>query len=286
MVSAHLEISCIIKLMYIGIDVGGSNIRIASFKSLESSNFEQLSKFEITNDYEKDLGNIIHAILNLTKEEIEGIGIGVPAVLNEEKTQILNANNIKSWTGKPLREDLLAKFNCPVILENDATAAALGEAIYGSGVNKSFLFIIWGTGIGGTFVNRVHDDSYAISSQLGHQIVKWNGLTDTCRQRGCFEAYCSGGGIERRFGKPASQLSEENWKEVEEIFAQGLLNSIAIYPVNLVIFSGGVALKQKKRIKNIGLILRKNLKMVPVPQLVLSKLGENAGVFGALTLLR
>lgn len=272
--------------MYLSIDVGGSNIRIASFSSSKSSHFDRLVKFKVINDYKKDLDNIIKAIFDLTKDKIEGIGIGVPAVVNEEKTQILNANNIKSWTGKPLKEDLAAKFKCPVALENDASAAALGEALYGGGINKSFLFIIWGTGIGGTFVKRIKGVPYTISSQLGHQIIKWGGLTDTCGQSGCLEAYCSGGAIKKRFGKTADQLTEENWREIESILAHGLLNVIAVFPVKLVIFSGGVALNQEKRIKKLGLILKKNLKMVPVPQLMLSNLGENAGVLGALALLK
>lgn len=272
--------------MYIGIDVGGTNIRIASFKTLHPSTKEEVIEFKTLDDYVKDFNNICKSILDLTKSQVDGIGIGIPAVLNKTKTQILNSNNLKSWQGHSIKNDLENKFNCKVILENDATTAALGEALFGKGLSKDFLFIIWGTGIGGTFIRLINDQVYTIPSELGHQIVKWDGVLDTCGQKGCLEAYCGGGAIEKIYGKPAKDLTENEWGEVEQYFAHGLLNVLTIYPSDLVVFSGSVALNQKNRVVNIETIIRDKLKIFHAPKILLSQYGNDVALYGALGLLK
>jgi glucokinase len=272
--------------MYIGIDVGGSYIRIASFKSLDSPEFDNRVRLKVANDYKKDLELITQNILNLSKEKIDSIGIGVPAVLNKEKTQTIFANNLVEWNNRDIKKDLEEIFKCSVVLENDATAAAVGEAYFGHGGGKDFLFVIWGTGIGGTFIKRLNDSIYPESSELGHQIIKLNGLPDSCGQKGCLEAYCGGATIEKNYQKKAENLTDEEWGEVEKMLAQGMINAIAVHPVELVVFAGGVALNQEKRIHNLQTLLNESLKIVSVPRLELSKLKENVGVCGALACLK
>ncbi len=272
--------------MYVGIDVGGTNIRIASFEELNPSGKRKVIELKTLNHYVKDFNNICKVISDLTKYQVSGIGIDIPGVLNKAKTQILNANNLKSWQGQSIKNDLENKFNCKVVLENDATTAALGEALFGKGVGKDFLFIIWGTGIGGTFVHLINNQVYTISSELGHQIVEWGGVLDTCGQKGCLEVYCGGKGIEKRYGKPAKDLTENEWKEVEQYFAHGLLNILTIYPSELVVFSGSVALNQKNRLANIETIIRDRLKIFHVPKLLLSQYGNDVALYGALGLLK
>lgn len=272
--------------MYVGIDVGGTNIRIASFETLHPSTKKGVIKLKTTNDYIKDINNIYRAILDLTKSQVSGMGIGIPGVLNKAKTQILHANNLKSWQGQSIVNDLKSKFNCKVVLENDATTAALGEALFGKGVARDFLFIIWGTGIGGTFVRLTNNQVYTISSELGHQIVEWNGIHDTCGQKGCLEAYCGGRGIEKRYGKPAKDLTENEWGEVEQYFAHGLLNILTIYPSEFVIFSGSIAINQKNRLANIETIIRDKLKIFHAPRLLSSQYGNDVALYGAIGLLK
>ena len=272
--------------MYIGIDVGGTSIKLASFKTLYSPKVVKVLELKTQNNYENDFDNLAKAISELAKSKVGGIGIGVPGVLDEDKTQLLNANNIRSWEKRTVKSDLEKLFKCKVLLENDATCAALGEALFGYGVGKDFLFVIWGTGIGGTFVHLINNQIYTLPSELGHQIMEWQGIADNCGQQGCLEAYCGGNGIARLYGKSAENLSENEWREVEQRFAHGLLNVLTINPVNLVIFSGSVTLNQKKKLENIEIIVRDKLKIFHAPQFLISKYQNDIGLYGAIALLR
>ncbi len=237
--------------MQIGIDVGGTKIKLGSFTSLEKPQISNSITISTSNNCEEDIKEVTKAIFTLSKGIIEGIGIGLPGVLNKEKSKILIANNLKSWENKEIKHEFEKRFNCKVVIENDATAAALGEALYGNGINKDFLFITWGTGIGGTFVKKLNGRIYTFSSELGHQIIKEDGVIDSCGQKGCLEAYCGGKGIENLYEKSPAKLLDKEWREVEESFAKGLLNIVAIHPVELIIFSGGIALNQEIRISHI-----------------------------------
>ncbi len=132
--------------MYIAIDVGGTNIRVASFTSPQDPQIIDSVKIRNLDDYPQDFQNIAEAIENLSDGKVlEGIGIGIPCVLDETKTIIKRAVNVKTWREKDLKGELEARFECPVRMDNDATIAALGEAIYGHGQDRDFVFIIWGT---------------------------------------------------------------------------------------------------------------------------------------------
>ena len=272
--------------MYIGIDVGGTSIKLVSFKTLDFPKPVKVIRLKTQNNYRNDFDNLAKAISELAKSKVSGIGIGIAAVLDENKTQILKANNIKGWEKQALKNDLENLFKCKTVLENDATCAALGEAIFGYGQGKDFLFITWGTGIGGACVRLINNQVYTVPSELGHQIIEWQGIFDNCGQHGCLEAYCGGNGIAKLYGKSAKNLPEHEWREVEQRFAHGLLNVLTINPVNLVIFAGSVALNQKKKLENIEVIVRDKLKIFQAPQFLISKYQNDIGLYGAIALLR
>ena len=83
--------------MYIGIDVGGTRIKLASFKTLQFPKAVKVIELKTQNNYQNDFNNLAKAISELAKLKVSGIGICIAAVLDEDKTQILKANNIKSW---------------------------------------------------------------------------------------------------------------------------------------------------------------------------------------------
>jgi len=259
--------------MYIGIDIGGTNIRVASFKSL-SSPLDKIIKFDTLNNYKEDLENIRKNILELLDNDIEGIGVGVAAFLSKDKSKIVNANNINTWNGKNLRSDLENIFQCKVLVENDATVAALGEAQFGKGIGlEEFLYFTWGTGIGGTFIRRYGENLLSIPSQLGHQIIEKDGLLCTCGQHGCLEAYCGGWVI-----------NKTPREKIEEYFALGLVNILNIHPVDQIVFGGSKALNQKEIVDQIMEKVSNNLKMVVAPEFQFSDLGEKTGLLGTTVL--
>ena len=75
--------------MYIGIDVGGTSIKLASFKTLYLPKAVKVIELKTQNNYENDFANLVKAISELAKSKVRGIGIGIAAVLDKDKTQIL-----------------------------------------------------------------------------------------------------------------------------------------------------------------------------------------------------
>jgi glucokinase len=240
---------------------------------------------EHNGDYETDLKEICDSIKRMTDEQIEGIGICIPGVLNEEKTQIHLSANLPSWQEKPVLSDISEKFNCKVVLDQDVKTAALGESVYGYGIDKEFLFVIWGTGIGGTAVQLINKKPNFTSFELGHQVLNWKGEKCPCGQNGCFEPLCAGGGILKHYGKAAEDLNETEWDEVINVFSHCLLNTILIRPTELIILSGSIAFNQEKRLGRVSDILKEKMTVYPVPQFQVSKFKSNAGLYGALSLL-
>jgi predicted NBD/HSP70 family sugar kinase len=256
------------------------------FDSLEKPEFFDVTSFKQSDSYKKDLDNLSTAIRELTRETIQGIGLGVPGILNKDKSGIKLSSNLPHWNGKPVKSDLSDRFNCSVVLDNDVTTAALGEALFGHGVSKDFLFIVWGTGIGGTAVHFSNKQPQLVPFEPGHHTRDWNGPNCPCGQIGCFELTCAGAGIKRHFGKPAEELNEKEWDGVVTHFTHGLMNIIMIRPTELIVLSGGIAVKQAKRIKKIKSILQKRLTIYPVPEIKNSKFQEDIGLYGALGLLK
>ena len=103
--------------MYIGIDVGGTSIKLASFKTLYLPKAVKVIELKTQNNYENDFDNLAKAISELAKSKVSGIGVGIAAVLDKDKTQILKANNIKSWEKQTLKKDLENLFKCKIVLE-------------------------------------------------------------------------------------------------------------------------------------------------------------------------
>lgn len=271
--------------MYVAIDVGGTNIRVASFKFLTQPKTEKIIEFKTSNNYQADFENIVKTAKKLGGVKIEGAGVGVPGILDKAKEKIYLTTNLSHWQGKPFKQHLLQILNCPVVSENDTAVAALGEANYGYDKSKDFLFIVWGTGIGGAAINHINGKICLFPFEPGKQIIDWDDEGHWCGKRGCLELFSGGAMIQARYKKPAEYLSEMEWKEVVERFAHGLLNVIAIRPTNLIIFGGGIAVGQPKRVEQSRQILENHLKVFPIPTMKISKYGKDIGLYGALALL-
>lgn len=244
--------------MYIGIDIGGTNIRVAEFDNLDHP---QLLDFKIeknSQDYFSALEKIKTLIGN---RKPDSVGVGAPG-----------ATNLPYWRNHNLQKDLEVMLACPVVVANDVAAAASGEAYYGAVKNRDFLFISWGTGIGGAFVH----DLQITPTQIGHQIIVLRGKDCGCGQKGCLEAYCGG-----RYIKADSQFPE-----IVPYFAQGLVNCMAINPVPTLIFAGGLAMHQTEIIKYIGQAGQDMMKIMDFPKVTMATFGDKAGIYGALSLLK
>ena len=267
--------------MYISIDIGGTNIRIAGSNSLEKPKFEFIQRVKAIDNYKKDLENI-YRIITSSRKPIVGISIGIPGTLNKSRTKA-DFPNLSDWRDKEVKKDFENAFCCPVFLENDANLAGLGEGFYGNGKNKDFVFIIWGTGLGGVHIKRM-GAKISLKNFNGHQfILEKNGRAGSCGHKGDLECYVGGSSIEKYYKKKADKLSEKEWEEVISYFSKGLKLILKKYPANLLIFGGGIALGQPDKVKRIEKELQKEN---PKLRILISKLGDNAGLYGGLALLK
>ena len=272
--------------MFIGVDIGGSSIRVGGFSGVDNPQLLKYSKGQINLNYEEELGRLIELIVEESDgKAVEGIGMGIAGVWDEGLGKLVKSPNLQHWIGENFKEALSRYFNCKVVVANDAVAAALGEARYGHGKGRSFLYITWGSGIGGVVIRTLGTKREIQSFEPGHQIIQLNGPDCTCGQKGCWEQFVGGNGIEKRYGRSAESLDEKQWHEVMEYLSQGLINCLVMHPVDLMIFGGGVALNQTQRLDKMNGILKERMKIYPVPEIKLAALGENVGVYGAVSLI-
>lgn len=192
------------KAVAIGIDIGGTYTKYG-IVSREGDMLAQdkfsTRKYEKLDDYLDALVTEINQAIDSLGEEVKlsGIGIGAPNG-NYFNGTIENAPNL-SWEGVvPFVEEFKKRLHVPMVLTNDANAAAIGEMIYGAAQGmKDFIVITLGTGLGsGLVVNGQlvygHD---GFAGELGHTIAKFNGRECNCGRRGCLETYASASGIKR-----------------------------------------------------------------------------------------
>jgi predicted NBD/HSP70 family sugar kinase len=274
--------------MYIGIDAGGTHIRIGAVESLTSPNLKHFSILPSANDYDADkrlMIDTIHTIVGTNP--VEGIGIGLAGPLSDDRSHLLpHTPNLSAWVNKPLKDDLMKEFHTTVRLENDAVVAGLSEATYGDGKGKDFFFVIWGTGVGGTEVHWHGEGKDVYPLEIGHQILDWNSTrVCNCGQMGCAEAYLGGSEVRKYYGKAPENLNETEWSLVESDMAHMLLNLITIQHPDQIIIGGGIAVRQAHRIPKIVEIVSKHLLIYPIPPITVSRLGDVVGFYGALALL-
>lgn len=189
----------------IGIDVGGTNVKIAlvdkSGKIIYSNSVPTYAKM----GYEYTVNNIKQAIKDLMKEtnttakDIDGIGFDFPGQVDYKTGVVKLAPNIPGWINVPIAQMIEEEFHIPTRIDNDVRCAALGEMKFGAGQGcENFVCITVGTGIGsGLVVNGqlVRGASNA-AGEIGHiKLQMKDGLICGCGDTGCLEAYASGPSI-------------------------------------------------------------------------------------------
>ncbi len=182
----------------IGVDLGGTNLRAAAIGA-SGKILEQISaETNPENGREYVISKIVQSIEELRDKHREvrlaGVGIGVPGFILIEKGVIVGSNNLAFLDDFPLRDEIEKRLETPVILENDANAAALGEKWMGTGKDVNDLVLLTlGTGIGGGIIykGRVMHGFVGMAGELGHITVVPNGNPCGCGNVGCLEKHAS-----------------------------------------------------------------------------------------------
>lgn len=190
----------------IGIDLGGSAVRLSTVTS--NGRLRYSKRVDISERREKDyvissiITNIkeLKAIENGSRNEVIAIGIGSPGIIDIKRGIVLTSPNFKDWKKVRLKTIIENEFNLPVILDNDANAAAYGEKWKGVGRKvDSMVCLTMGTGIGGGIIlNReVWHGSDGMAGEIGHMTVNPDGPLCNCGNTGCLEVYSSATGMVR-----------------------------------------------------------------------------------------
>jgi len=181
----------------VGVDIGGTKIAVG----LVSGSGDLLERVaEPTPD---DAAKIPAVIADLVERVSTGstasVGIGAAGFVSSDRSTIRFAPNI-AWSDEPLGEEVQRLLGVPVVVENDANAAAWGEFRFGAGADVDDLLLVTiGTGIGGGVVHRgrLLRGASGSAAEIGHLRIVPGGVLCGCGQRGCFEQYASGRALVR-----------------------------------------------------------------------------------------
>jgi len=309
---------------YIGCDLGGTNLRAAIVDVENGSVIHQMSIPTLARDGPEPLMKRMAGLFpqliewaGLKKEDIGGVGIGVPGEIDLEKGETLFLPNLPgNWPHVPLANAITSLTGLPTLLLNDARAITNGEWRFGAGrgVDTIAVFAV-GTGIGGGLVvnGQLNLGIGGTGGELGHMTIDYSGPVCGCGNKGCLEAFATGPaiaamgmkavtqGLTTRIGEMCEydlnritpELIARAAREGDQIameiyeragFYLGIAAAnvcVAIGPRRIII-GGGVSQVGELLLEPIRRTLRERVRVMPVEQVevVQSQLGNNAGVIG------
>lgn len=261
--------------MYIGIDVGGTNLKAGLVD--EGGKILAVSRmpldFQGPESFAATLAELAQAVMregNVTVQDVAYVGAGIPGAVS--------GGNIVYTANIPMRDVPLEKLfrqhlDLPVLLANDADCAAAGEYLCGVGKGtKNFMILTLGTGIGGGMIlNGKLYTGMGSAGEVGHMVIDLNGADCNCGRKGCWETYASAtgliqltkkamaahpesmlhsvaqeqGGVEGRTAFQAAEQGDQTALEVCQNYVNylsaGVTNLVSILQPEVVAIGGGVA---------------------------------------------
>jgi glucokinase len=188
----------------IAVDLGGTNIRAATFPTAEPAPTASVrARTRASEGPDAVIDRIIGAIEEVS-DGVAGpirIGLGAPGPIDPRHGIIIEAPNLPGWLNVPLRDRLEQHFECPVAMGNDANLAALAEWRHGAGRGThNLLYLTLSTGIGGGVIMDDHllVGARGMATELGHMTVQPDGPLCGCGKRGHLEALAAGPAIARK----------------------------------------------------------------------------------------
>ncbi len=310
-------------MYYIGVDLGGTNIAVG----IVNENGDLLRKDSVPTGADREADLIIKDMAALCKKlideqgltvsDIEYAGIATPGTADSDRGVVVYANNLP-FLNYPLA-DKLKKFLGvkKVLIENDANAAAKGEASCGAAKGfKDSVMITLGTGLGGGIIidNKVYSGFNYAGAELGHIVIELNGKPCSCGRKGCWEAYSSATGLihmtkeklastkdtimhemVEKDGKVSGRTSFDAMRKgdkaacevVDEYIydlAMGITNIINIFQPEVLVIGGGICNEKNYLLDPLNKIVateQYSRNSAKKTELRIAKLGNDAGIIGA-----
>lgn len=308
---------------YIGVDLGGTNIAVG----IVNEEGKMLRKGSVPTNAAREADAIIRDMADLCKKlideegltvgDIEYAGIATPGTANSETGVVVYANNLP-FLNYPLADKLKEFLGVKkVLIENDANAAAKGEAACGAAKGyKNSVMITLGTGLGGGIIidNKVYSGFNFAGAELGHTVIQLNGRPCSCGRKGCWEAYSSATGlinmtkekldadkttvmhelvakegkVSGRTAFDAMRMGDKAAKEVvdEYIFAlaMGVTNIINIFQPEVLVIGGGICNEKNYLLDPLNAIVdgeQYSRNSAQKTVIRIAELGNDAGIIGA-----
>ncbi len=263
----------------IGVDLGGTNLRIAAV----NQQGDLMEKVTLGTRVALGKDHVIHQMCDAIRllaakyrdgAALQGIGIGVPGIIDMKTGMLRESPNLPGWAESPVQAQIEGLLGTRVILENDANVAALGEKWLGAAREvDDMAMLTLGTGVGGGIVlkGRIWHGMTGMAGEFGHMTVEPEGPPCGCGNRGCLEQYASATAVVRMakeaiaegrapgLSKAASSDPEFNAKAIYNLAIQGdqearkifgrlgralgicIANLVNAFNLNMYVVGGGVS---------------------------------------------
>lgn len=194
----------------IGVDIGGT--KIAAGVVDEHGSILETSTVPTPPTADGVIDAIADAVRDASAEyEVEAVGIGAPGYVDDKRATVIFTPNL-SWRHEALKDKVEQRIGLPVVIENDANAAAWGEYKFGVGTgHEDVVCITIGTGLGGGVIigGRLHRGRFGVAAEFGHIRMVPDGLLCGCGNQGCWEQYASGSALVR-YARQRATATPEN----------------------------------------------------------------------------
>ena len=288
------------------VDIGGTKIAVGAVRE----DGRILKRFECPTEPEKGFHHAMERVIALVRDltvdgtELAGVGVGCPGPLDPFTGVIGEVGTLPGWQGGDLVAEIQAGLGLRVAVENDADAAALGEARWGAEVARgSFIYVTISTGIGGGMLlgGQLYRGVDGAHPEIGHQVLDNSGPQCYCGARGCWESLASGPAMVAWMREQdasteiatAAEICEDArrgdllaLRSVEReghYVGLGLANLITLFAPDKIALGGGVMKSSSLFMDVARNVIRSICTQVPSEKtrITLASLGQDVGLLGA-----
>ena len=287
------------------IDVGGTKIALGIVDAQGRILVQDETATAPEQGYEAALERISAILRRLLDEcgtSVDGIGVGSTGPIDPETGVYGDVGTLPGWLGSPLAADLESRFGMRVAVENDADAAALGEATWGAGRgSRSLLYVTISTGIGvGILLDgKLYRGARGAHPEIGHHVIDWSGPLCYCGANGCWETLASGPALEAwmsarcdvalsaseicELARKGDPLALQAVEREAHYIGLGLANLVTMFCPQTIVIGGGMMRSADLVLAPALSLVKRICTQVPAENtsIVLAGLGRQSGLLGA-----
>ncbi|MDD2832940.1 MAG: ROK family protein [Methylotenera sp.] len=300
----------------IGIDVGGTNLRVGVVECASSATPQVVDEMRFQADFSglckahpperawREILTVMADAIDTVRSQhpsVAAIGIGFPGFIDPLTQRIALSPNLPGLHDVDLNADLSALIHLPVVVENDALAAAFGEYVLQPNHTGNLIYLGLGTGVGGGLIlnGRPFQGQHGVAMEVGHLIVEENGRLCGCGNRGCMEQYASASGVVKSYfdatqqqltaaeialrADAGDQSAIRAYQIAGKMLAQALAHILKVIDVTEIMIGGGMSAGWANM--QTAFIAQLDADLIPVLRgrvnVRLSAVGDQAGMLGA-----